>query len=148
MTRPHRAIAIVALLLIATLLGATGCSSEKLVWVDEGTSYTMSSVERVLETADISAQSSRDAAEATALRHAALTSLRKQGPSAAKAADLLTATFPAQTRAVPVYVESATLGGKPVIVLVEATGPKTGPLTMKRLWVLGEDGSVILSRTR
>jgi len=136
------------LILIALVLGITGCRADKPTWVDDGTNYTMKSVANVLESADISGQNSRDAADATELRHDALTALRKKGASAAKAADLLTATFPPETRAVPVYVEAATLDGKPVIVVVEATGPKTGPMNMKRLWVLGEDGSVILSRSR
>ncbi len=148
MTLSHRTFVIVIPMLIAAVLGMSGCSASRPTWVDEGTSYTMKSVEKVLESADISAQSSRDAAEATELRHDALTSLRKQSASAAKAADFLTATFPPDTRAVPVYVEAAMLDGDRVLIVVEATGPKTGPMTMKRLWVLGEDGSVILSRSR
>jgi len=147
-TLSHRTLVIVMLMLIAAVLGMSGCTATGPTWTDDGTSYTMKSVEKVLESADISAYSSRDAAEATELRHDAMTSLRKQGASAAKAADLLTATFPPDTRAVPVYVEAATLDGKRVFVVVEATGPKTGPMTMKRLWVLAEDGSVILSRSR
>ena len=148
MSNKHRILVLVTLMLITALLGTTGCTSDNLTWVDDGESYSMKSVEKVLDTADISAQSARSAADATELRHTALTALRKKGGSAAEAADLLTATFPPETRAVPVYVEAASLNGMPVLIVVEATGPKTGALTMKRLWVLGEDGSVILSRSR
>ena len=148
MAQPHRTLVIVTLMLVAAVLGTTGCTADDVTWVDDGASYTMKSVEKVLDSADISAHSARSATEATELRHAALTSLRKKGDSAAEAASLLTATFPPDTRAVPVYIESASLDGTPILVVVEATGPKAGALTMKRLWVLGEDGSVILSRSR
>lgn len=148
MTPMHRMLVLVTTLLLAAALVTTGCTAGGPTWVDEGATYTMKSVENVLDTADISAQSDRLTTEATELRHDSLTSLRKTSDSAAKAADLLTATFPPDTRAVPVYVESASLDGAPVLIVVEATGPKTGKLNMKRLWVLGEDGSVILARSR
>lgn len=148
MTDLHRTPVFVTVMLIATLFGASGCSASGPRWVDENASYTVKSVENVLTIADISAQSRRPTTQATELRHEALTALRKKGESASRAADLLTATFDPETRAVPVYVESASLGGKPVLVVVEATGPKSGMLSMKRLWVLGEDGSVVLARSR
>lgn len=148
MAQSHRMLVIVTLILVTTLLATAGCTADDLVWVDEGTSYTMSSVDKALDIADISAHSDRQATEAAELRHSALTSLRTRGGSASEAANLLTATFSPETRAVPVYVESASLDGKPVLLVVEATGRKTGTLNMKRLWVLGEDGSVILARSR
>ena len=148
MTRLHHRLVLASMILAMTAFGTSGCTAGGPTWVDDGASYTMTSVEAVLDAADISKQSSRATTAATKLRHDALTSLRRQGDSAAKAADLLTATFPPETRAVPVYVESASLDGKPVFIVVEATGPKTGTLNMKRLWVLGEDGSVILARSR
>jgi len=147
-TRIHRILVLVALVLVTATLATTGCTSGGPEWVDSGAKYTMKSVEDVLDTADISRQSGLSVTEATELRHDALTSLRKKGASAAVAADLLTETFPPETRAVPVYVETASLDGKPVLIVVEATGPKSGKLSMKRLWVLGEDGSVILARNR
>jgi len=147
-TPPYRMLVLVTLLFAAAILGTSGCTASGPVWVDDGANYTMKSVGEVLETADIARLSSRATTDAIVLRHDSLTALRKKGGSAAKAADLLTATFPPETRAVPVYAESAMLDGKRVLVVVEATGPKTGTLNMKRLWVLGEDGSVILARSR
>lgn len=148
MTRLHHMLVLVFLILAMAALGTSGCTADEPSWTDNGAIYTMKSVERVLDAADISAQNGRATTEATKLRHDALTSLRRQGGSAAKAADLLTATFPPDTRAVPVYVEAASLDGAPVFIVVEATGPKTGTLNMKRLWVLSEDGSVILALSR
>jgi hypothetical protein len=56
---------------------------------------------------------------------------------------MLTKTFSAQTRAVPVYFERATFNGTPAVVVVEATGPPEGKLTTKRVWILDENGGVL-----
>lgn len=148
MTHVYRSPVLAILILLIVLLGASGCSAAGPTWVDDGTNYTIKSVENVLDVADISAQAKLPATDAVKLRHAALTSLRKQSDSAARAANLITATFDPATRSVPVYVESASLDGTPVLIVVEATGPKTGTLNMKRLWVLRTDGTVILARSR
>jgi len=139
---------LATLLMLFLAWGVTGCSGTGPTWVDEGTVYTTASVARLLDTADISRVADQPTTTATELRHKALSSLRKQGDSASAVANMLTSTFEPDTRGVPVYVEKASLDGTSVVVVVEATGPKSGKLTLKRLWVLAEDGSVILARSR
>ena len=139
------ATAITTLLLTA---GLSGCGPEGPVWVDEGTAYTTRSVSTVLDTADTSRLVDRPTSDAPALRHSALTELRKDGAGAARVADLLTNTFEPNTRSVPVYVEQASVDGTAAVVVVEAAGPRSGKLSAKRLWVLSRNGDVILARSR
>lgn len=144
----YRRLVLVTALASILAFSITGCRSKGPVFVDEGTSYTTTSVDHLIDVADIKEFADKPTTEATALRHTALSSLRKQGDAAARAADLLTATFEPDTRGVPVYVEQASLEGTSVIIVIEATGSKTGTFKTKRLWVLGGDGSVILARSR
>lgn len=148
MSQSHLRFITAALLAVLMMAGVSGCSDKGPTWVDEGTKYTVASVERLLVATDISAIADRPTTTATDLRHKALASLRKQGESASGVADMLTSTFEPDTRGVPVYIEKASLEGTSVVVVVEATGPKSGKLDHKRLWVLSEDGSVVLARSR
>ena len=59
------------------------------------------------------------------------------------AADLVTSTFPPETRGVPVYFERALYKGKSALMVIEAAGPQDGTLRAKRLWVLNEKGEVL-----
>jgi len=61
---------------------------------------------------------------------------------------MLTRTVEPETRGVPVYVELASVDGTAAVIVVEATGPKSGTLDSKRLWVLNADGDVIFARSR
>lgn len=148
MFHSHQRVVASLLVALTLVLGLVGCADGATVWVDESAAYTAASIGEPLDTADISRVSERPTAEAQDLRHDALSSLRKQGDSASQVADMLTSTFDPDTRGVPVYVEKASFEGTSVVIVVEATGPKSGALTLKRLWVLGEDGSVILARSR
>ena len=139
-------IALVALLLIAAV--TSGCGSRGPSYVDSGASYSRASLGELLNRIDITAYSSQSAADVTKLRHDALTGLRRRGGEAAKAADLITATFGAETRGVPIHVEWADLDGKRALILVEAIGPSSGALTTKRLWALSESGDVLFAATR
>jgi len=135
-----------AVLILAT--GLVGCDSNGPVWVNEQKVYTTRTVGAILDVADISRFEERATADAPDLRHAALTSLRKNGDDASGVADLLTRTFEPSTRGVPVYVELASIDGTEAVIVVEATGPKSGRLDSKRLWALDTDGNVILARSR
>jgi hypothetical protein len=118
------------------------------VFVDANTSYTEASVTKLAEGIDTSKLASTPSDQAAALRHEALTALRSRGGRAVPVADMLTRTFSADTRGVPVYFERATFDGKPAVVVVEAAGPEKGNLTTKRTWVLDENGGVLFVGAR
>lgn len=148
MSAAHRAsLVFFATLSIAVLALAAGCAPEGPVYVDQSSNYTMASVAEVLGRADASAYVGKPVSDAVELRHDALVSLRKRGGDAAAAADLITRTFPADTRSVPVYVERAAVDGTSALVVVEATGPKNGTLNAKRMWVFDDQGDVIFAST-
>lgn len=136
----------VALVLCALLL--TGCAPTGPKWVDSGASYTDKTVASIYSAADITALTGVSTSDATQRRHDALLALRKLGGSASDAADLITKTLPADTRGVPVYIERAQFNGQPSLVVAEATGPASGKLTTKRLWVLSAKGAVLYVGTR
>ena len=138
--------ALLALVLSATV--ASGCTSTGPSYVDSGANYSKASLSSLFDKVDIRRYATQSAGDTTKLRHDALTSLRRRGGDASKAADLLTATFGANTRGVPVYVEWANLDGQRALVLVEAIGPSNGVLTTKRLWALSESGDVLFVATR
>ena len=140
------ALALLALLLAANVLA--GCGPKGPEFVDSGTMYTKASLGTLLDKTDIAKYASQSAKDVSALRHDALTGLRRRGGEAAKAADLLTATFGAKTRGVPVYVEWADLDGQRALIMVEAIGPAGGSLTTKRLWALSPSGDVLFAGTR
>jgi hypothetical protein len=145
--RPRTLVhALLALLLVATVV--SGCAAAGPSYVDSGASYSKASISGLFDKVDIAKYSTQSAADVTKLRHDALTGLRRRGAGASKAADLLTATFGAKTRGVPVYVEWANLDGQRALVLVEAIGPSNGALTTKRLWALSESGDVLFVATR
>lgn len=135
-------IAALALVLMA------GCTKTGPIFVDGGQDYTSQTVLGALDKADTSSISSRPTSEGAKLRHDALAALRREGSVASSVADLLTRTFPSTTSGVPVYVERATYAGKTAIVVVEATGPASGSLDSKRLWVVGEDGDILFAGSR
>ena len=145
----HRSVRIaLSLVLISALVLMAGCRKKGPTWVDEGNGYTLDAVTGAFDRADASAISGRSSSDAIDLRHDMLTSLRNRGGEAATAADLITKTFPANTRGVPVYVERATVSGKPAYLIVEATGRDDGKLTDKRLWVIDSSGTILFSGMR
>ena len=95
------------------------------------------------DSVDTSKLANTPSEDAVALRHKALTKLRSKGGNAVLVADMLTKTFSAETRSVPVYFERATYKDKPAVVVIEAAGPAEGKLSTKRVWVLDEQGGVL-----
>jgi len=138
---------LLAVLAVCSAIMLTGCSPAGPTWVETGGSYTTTNLATLYAKADIGALASEPSSNATKLRHDAVTGLRRRGGAAAAAADLITKTLPADTRGVPVYVEKATVGGQPALVIIEATGPATGKLTTKRLWALSDSGAVLFVGT-
>ncbi len=139
--------ATIALLAALTAVVA-GCSSQGATFVDSNGSYTESSVMTLTAGIDSSKLADTGSDRAAELRHDALTTLRSRGGRAVPVADLLTKTFSAETRGVPMYVERASFNGKPAIVMIEAAGPPKGKLTTKRVWVLDEQGGVLFVGAR
>lgn len=139
---------VLVLAALAALLVAGGCASSSTKLVDEGRTYDRASALRLAASIDSGDLADRSSQEAATLRHDALVDLRKQGATGAAAASLITKTFPTDTAAVPFYVERAAFDSRPVFVVIEALGPKDGPLRDKRVWVLSDSGEVLLSGTR
>jgi predicted small lipoprotein YifL len=143
-----RNVTLALLVLLTAALALSACGPQGPAYVDSGATYTKASVSSVLDKVDITKYAKQSAADVTTLRHDALTGLRRRGGDASKAADLLTATFGANTRGVPVYVEWASLDGQHALILVEAIGPAKGSLTTKRLWALSDSGDVLFVATK
>lgn len=148
MTRVARAALIVALVVTIAVASLVGCARKGPVFVDAGVAHTKASALSILAQADTAQVASRPTAEGSKLRHDALAALRRQGSTASAAADLLTRAFPSDTSGVPVYVERGTYEGKPAVLIVEATGPSSGSLNAKRLWVVGENGDILFAGSR
>ena len=130
--------------LFACLAVASGCSTPSIVFETTGRTLNADSARTLLAATDTSDVSSRRIAEAAKLRHETLVSLRALGEDGAAAADLITATFPTNTQAVPVRVETAVWSGVPALVLIEAYGRRSGRLDQKRLWVLDSSTGAVL----
>lgn len=120
-----------------------GCSAQEAPFVDDAAAYDQASVMKLAEGVDTAELATTPSSEATYLRHKALTALRTRGGRAVPVADMLTKTFPAETRGVPVYFERATFDDKPAVIMIEAAGPANGNLMAKRVWVLDEVGNVL-----
>jgi len=132
------------MLVIATAvlpLFVSGCAAKGPVYVSANRSYTQASAPSVFALADTSRLADQPASTAPKLRHTALAALRRSGADASAISNLLTRVFPGDTRGVPVYVERATYDGKSAVLVVEATGPESGKLASKRLWVSATTGT-------
>jgi hypothetical protein len=141
--RSQRLRAAMLVLVLGLALVLTGCSEQEAPFVDGGATYDKTSVMKLAEGVDTAKLAATPSSEATYLRHKALTSLRTRGERAVPVADMLTKTFSAETRGVPVYFERATFDNKPAVIMIEAAGPANGKLIAKRVWVLDEAGNVL-----
>jgi hypothetical protein len=137
----RRLLAIASCVLLAL---ATGCAQPAVVFEPTERAYDSATARSLLSNTDISKVSGHDSADASALRHESLVSLRSMGAEAESAANLITRVFPAATRAVPVRVEAARWGDTPALVLVEAYGRSSGKLEQKRVWVLAQPTGAVL----
>ena len=136
------------MLALSVIALIAGCSPEGPPFVDAGNTYDQTSVMTLVESVDTTALASTPSEKSVDLRHKALTSLRSKGDRAVQVADMLTKTFSAETRAVPVYFERATFNDTPAVILIEAAGPRDGVLSARRVWVLNEDGGVLYMGSR
>ena len=141
--RRQRLLTATLVLVLGLTVFVMGCSAKGAPFVDGGASYDKASVMKLAAQVDTAKLATTPSSEATSLRHKALTALRARGGRAVPVADMLTKTFPADTRGVPVYFERATFNDKPAVVMIEAAGPANGKLMAKRVWVLDEAGNVL-----
>ena len=142
------ALVMTLALSVAVAAVLMGCSAQGATFVDGNASYDETSVMALTDGIDTSKFAETPSTKAPDLRHQALTMLRSRGGTAVPIADMVTRTFSAETRSVPVYFERASFKGKPVVVVVEAAGPANGTLATKRVWVLDEQGGVVFMGAR
>lgn len=135
---------------IVTLAGilVAGCTPVRPQFVDDGRELSADQALDLPIDLNPGALAGRPTADAEQLRSKALASMRREGGTQADVASLITAGLPTSGRGVPFYVELAEVDSVPAIVVVEATGPKTGILEDQRVWVLDRTGKVILMGTR
>lgn len=143
-SRTIRSVPFVVLLAGLLLFG---CTTSTITFVEEGRAHTRESALKLADTYEHES-TSMTADDASSARTKALTDLRSKGNDAARAADLITDTFPSDTAGVPFYVEIASYESTPCVVLLESIGRPGQDLTDTRLWVLGNDGEVLLSAIR
>ncbi len=143
-----RMLTTLSLAVLLTLaLGACGPGGD-LTYIPEGTSRADADLDALMASVDLGAVERAQTAEAGDLRTRALTSLRRQGDEAIALADVLTAEFPVELAAVPVYAERGEMDGEAAWFVVEAWGPTGGALTKRRLWVISvATGSVVAARS-
>lgn len=148
MARAIRTAIAVALAAAVTLSLPLGCKKTGITYIESGNAFTRESALAVLAKTDASSIAARPTSEGPGLRHNALARLRRLGPAASSAADLLTRSFPSDTTGVPVHVERGTYNTVPVLLVVEATGPSSGSLSSKRLWIVSEAGDILFAGSR
>lgn len=148
MTRLARVALTIALVCAVAPALLFGCAKKGPVYVDNAVAHSKESALALLANADASAVAARPTSDGAKLRHDALAALRSRGPAASSVSDLLTRTFPTDTSGVPVYVERGTFDGRPAVFVVEATGPGTGALSSKRLWVVSDEGDILFAGSR
>lgn len=141
-------LASVALVAVIVTVVLSGCGNVEVTYVDKGNEYTRASALKLLDGLSSGALSERPTSDSQELRSEALTLLRREGENASEAASLVTSTLPEDSQSVPFYVERARYEGDDAVLIVEAIGPSSGALSDKRLWVLSEDGDVLLSGNR
>lgn len=121
-----------------------GCTDKSPAWIDKGASYSSAEARALLDRVDTAKLAETPASSGAKMRQDVLAALRNHGSAAMSVADLITKTFPAGTEAVPVYVERATVAGRPAVLIIEAWGPSGSKLSLKRLWVIdAKNGDII-----
>ncbi len=140
-----RARPITAIVVSALVLAACGPAALPHVRLETaGAALTAASAETLAATTDIRAFASVETSRAPALREAALQELRSSGAEGARAAELLTAGFPAETASVPVLVRFCQVDGVDAVVAAEAYGDAGGMITHRRLWVFDPASGALL----
>lgn len=141
-------LAVAALLSLALFAASACVQGPGIRFVDDAKVYTRAQVEHNAGTIAAGSTAQVDVVQAAEVRQRALARLRQEGATAGKAADFMTSQFPVGTKAVPFYVEAATVDGASAWIIVEAWGGRTGKLAFRRLWVFDrKTGDVLGART-
>ena len=142
-----RACAVSALVLMLAGTILSGCTrSFTPRFVPDGGTLSSADVESMTQSVDLSPVAGIDVEHAPDARTDALVWLRRQGSSGDRAATLMTMGFPDRTAAVPLIVEIAQLDGVRSLVVIEAFGKASGPLSYRRLWLFDlETGDLLRS---
>jgi hypothetical protein len=138
-----------AFTVLALAVATAGCGSAVDASFDEsGGPLSLDDAETIAQQADLSPADGIDVAHAPDARVDVLVWLRGRGSAGERTATLLTEGFPERTAAVPVLVRIAQVDGVRSIIVVEAVGAASGPLTSRRLWVFEyASGRVVRSST-
>ena len=139
LTRSTRVI--VALIALVALVA---CGRAGLEYIPNGSTYTLKQAEEMASSVALLGVDSISAEEALKLRQERLSELRAEGTGPSRLADTLTRDFPSDTSSVPIRVESATVDGRSVWLVVEAWGDKDGSLTRRRLWIFDSTSFVVV----
>jgi hypothetical protein len=121
---------------ILVCVSLSACGQPALEFIPNGGTYTMSEAEAMASGVSLSDVGDVKTSEGSALRSERLLQLREKGAEAALLADALVRDFPSGAASVPLLVESATVDGTSVWLVVEAWGDEDGVLSRRRLWVL------------
>lgn len=133
---------------VALVFALAGCSGTGITYVDDGGAYTRASALQLVTDASSGELEQTATEKSQELRSDALSALRNKGEAASQAATLITSTLPQDSRSVPFYVERASYEGTDAVLLIEAIGRDGSTLSDKRLWVLSNQGDVLLSGNR
>ncbi|MDO8915184.1 MAG: hypothetical protein Q7W16_03790 [Coriobacteriia bacterium] len=128
------AAAMGTLFAAALLIGACTTTPRVAFTADAGV-MSATEIDALASSADLGPVEGVDIEQAPDVRTDALVWLREQGAAGDRAATLLTIGFPARTAAVPLIVSVARVEGVQSLIVVEAFGGKSGPLSSRRLWV-------------
>lgn len=132
------------MLLLAVTVALAGCTAHRMVYETDGAPLDTAGVEQLARTADLGPADGIGFEQAPEARTRVLTELRTRGAIGDRVASLLTAGFPERTAAIPVLVRVCAVDGRKAIVVVEAYGSSTGPLTHRRLWVFDANSGAII----
>ena len=136
-----------ALSLLFATLALAACATANVEFIEASKDYDTAELEILLSTKAAPDLEQRKVEDAPGLRREALTELRSQSAAGARAADLITRTFP-DVAAVPFHIEWATFQGDDALLLIEAAGDSDGSLSSRRLWAIDDQGEVLISLMR
>jgi len=144
MKNPAHSIALLgSVILVCIALGA--CAGSTLEYIPNGGVYTITQAEDLASRVSLAEIENVRTSEGPTRREEALLELRETGDEGSLLADALTRDFPSGATSVPLLVESASVDGREVWIVVEAWGDEDGTLSRRRLWVLDRSTFVVLA---
>lgn len=146
--RPNPSSRLVrAIVMSCAALLLSACATPDIEFIETSEDYDTARLETLLEATTSPELEQRTVEDAPELRREALTELRSQSTAGARAADLITRTFP-DVSAVPFHVQTAKVEGADAVLLIEAVAGTGESLSARRLWAIDDQGDVLLSLMR